>query len=105
MSYDPTAAAFLQQLVTAEADRDRAREIAVALEQENARVRALHSSRQLIEYSDDDRREETGHAWEICEACTDSDVMDALDSGELAEESETAHWPCATIRAMDGGEG
>lgn len=95
----------LVALVEVEAQRDMARDAAVALEQENARVRALHSSRLLTEYSDDDRKEETGHTWQICEACTDPDVVDALDDGELIEEGETVHWPCATVRAMDGGEG
>ena len=39
MSYDPNTAALIEQLTTVEADRDRAREIAVALKQENAQLR------------------------------------------------------------------
>lgn len=69
-----------------------------------ARVRKLHSSRTLTEYSDDARQKETGHTWDICEACTDPDIMGALDDGELIEESETASWPCATIDALNGGD-
>jgi hypothetical protein len=101
---DDELVAYRSEVSRLIADRDRARDIAVALEQENARVRALHSSRVLTEYSDDDRKAETGHTWEICESCTDPDIVGALDDGELIEESETAPWPCATIRAMNGGE-
>jgi hypothetical protein len=84
----------------AEADRDRAREVAVALEQEVARVRALHAKRDVFEVGPDGIL----GAWRSsgCEACSDPDLIADLEDGELTE--ELVPWPCATIRAMDGGE-
>lgn len=83
--------AALAALTSAVADRDRAREIAVALEQENARVRGLHSP--IVKTLDDDE----GTEITACREC------DALRES-CSDEAEPEPWPCATIRVMDGGE-
>jgi hypothetical protein len=68
---------LLAKLTEAEADRDRAREIAVALEQADERVRELHA-KFTCGCGDD---HEIG-----CKECRDSD------------------YPCPTILALGGGE-
>ena len=90
----------LVKLTEAEADRDRARDAAVALERENARVRALHVKRDVFEV---DEHGVLGR-WlsSGCEACSDPDLIADLEDGALTE--DLIPWPCATIEAMDGGE-
>lgn len=69
-----TPAAGVEELKT---DRDRARDAAVALEQEMARVRELHAKF-------------------VC-GC-------GVDHGIGCKECRSGEYPCATIRALDGGE-
>lgn len=92
--------AFIADLIAAEADRDRARDAAVALEQENAAARALHAKRDVFEVGPGG----TLGQWlsSGCEECSDPDLIADLEAGELTE--DLAPWPCPTILALDGGE-
>jgi hypothetical protein len=69
-----------------------------ALEQ-NART--LHAERVIREH-DHEASRETGRTWSICTGCSNPDIIDALDDGELIEEYEGVPWPCATYSALNG---
>lgn len=90
--------AVIRQRDEAIADRDRARDIAVALEQENAKLRDteehlrdLHSP---IEITFGD--EGSGSAVTVCAEC------DRIAQGVDDENASPVFYPCPTINALDG---
>lgn len=72
---------LIVQSIEAEAERDRARDLAVALEGQVARVQGLHTPGVMYDGTGD----------QYCTHCHD-------DPGAYPDQ----RWPCPTIRALDG---
>lgn len=109
-----SSAAQVEEL---EADRDRAREIAVALEQENARIRELHSPYKIYDECSHRHAEtdpgvtvvthvgptcEDGYLYTICRHCCTDALGDQTEA--CATEHDHATSPCPTSAVFDGGE-
>jgi hypothetical protein len=52
------------------------------------------------------QRQERGDQpdYQVCEYCSDDEVVYSIEDGDFSDDVSFVPWPCATVRALGGGE-